>query len=77
MSTHFPNVTAKQMIRVLEKIGFVFARQTGSSHAIYKRLSDGKRTVVPYHAGVSIKRRTLKSILHDAGLTVEELRNLL
>lgn len=77
MSPHFPAVTSKQIIRVLEKIDFVFVRQTGSSHAIYKRLLDNKRTVVPIHSGVALKRRTLKAILEDAGLNIESLRELL
>ncbi len=77
MSQHFPVVTAKQIIRVLEKSGFVFVRQTGSSHAIYHRASDKRRTVVPFHASVSIKRKTLKSILKDTGLSIEDLRKLL
>ena len=77
MSEHFPVVTSKQIVRVLEKIGFVFVRQTGSSHAIYKRLADNKRTVIPIHAGVALKRRTLKSILKDAGLNIDDLRELL
>lgn len=77
MSPHFPVVTSKQIIRVLEKVDFVFVRQTGSSHAIYKRASDNKRTVVPIHAGVALKRRTLKAILEDAGLNIESLRELL
>lgn len=77
MSVRFPVITSKQIIRVLEKIGFVFLRQTSSSHAIYKRLADNKRTVVPIHSGVSLKRRTLKAILKDAGLTVDDLRKLI
>lgn len=77
MSQRFPAVTSKQIIRVLEKIGFIFARQTGSSHAIYKRPADHKRTVVPIHAGVILKRRTLKAIMEDTGLDVEGLKELL
>jgi len=77
MSTHFPAVTSKQIIRVLEKLGFVLLRQSGSSHAIYKRALDNRRTVVPVHSGVILKRRTLKSILKDADLTLDKLRELL
>lgn len=77
MSTHFPVLTSKEIIRVLNKIGFVFLRQSGSSHAIYKRYEDNRRTVVPVHSGVTIKRRTLKSILNDTGLTIEELKKIL
>lgn len=77
MSVRFPAVNAKQVISVLKKLDFVFVRQSGSSHAIYKRLTDGKRTVVPMHGKVIIKRRTLKSILKDVGLSTEEFRKLL
>ncbi|MBI4125081.1 MAG: type II toxin-antitoxin system HicA family toxin [Deltaproteobacteria bacterium] len=42
MSKRFPVVTAKQIIRILEGVGFAFVRQTGSSHAVYKHPSDKK-----------------------------------
>lgn len=77
MTSTFPAVTAGQIVKVLQKIDFVFVRQSGSSHAVYKRSSDHRRTVVPMHSGTAIKRRTLKSILKDADLTVEQLQVLL
>lgn len=76
MTSIFPAVNAKQIVKVLEKIGFIFVRQSGSSHAIYKRMSDNRRTVVPMHGKTIIKRRTLKSILKDADLTLEQLKDL-
>ena len=72
----FPAVTSKEVIKVLQKVGFEFVRQSGSSHAIYKRKSDNKRTVVPIHPGQIIKRRTLKAILKDADLSVEGFTEL-
>jgi predicted RNA binding protein YcfA (HicA-like mRNA interferase family) len=51
MSPKFPAVTSDEVIEVLQKIGFRFKRQSGSSHAIYYRDSDKKRTVVPIHKG--------------------------
>jgi predicted RNA binding protein YcfA (HicA-like mRNA interferase family) len=36
------------MIKVLERIGFFFVRQSGS-HKIYKN-KEGKRVTVPYHS---------------------------
>ncbi len=75
-SQRFPAVTSKEVVKVLEYIGFHFVRQSGSSHAIYKRASDKRRTNVPTHSGKTIKRKTLKAILNDAGLTVDQFRNL-
>lgn len=77
MSQRFPAITAKQLIRILQHIGFKFVRQSGGSHAIFRRDADNRRTVVPIHAGTILKRRTLKSILNDAGLSIEEFKNLL
>jgi hypothetical protein len=50
-------------------------RQSGS-HKIYKN-QHGKRTTVPYHSGVILHPKILKSILRDADLTVEEFKRLM
>jgi predicted RNA binding protein YcfA (HicA-like mRNA interferase family) len=76
MSPKFPTVTSDEVIKVLQKIGFRFKRQSGSSHAIYFRDSDKRRTVVPIHKGKILKRKTFKSILSDSNITVDEFNNL-
>lgn len=70
MSPRLPRVNATQVIRVLEKLGFGFARQSGS-HKIYKD-STGKRVTVPFHAGKILHPKVLKSIIAEAGLATEE-----
>lgn len=70
-----PRVRAGEVIRVLERLGFWFARQSGS-HKIYKN-AQGRRATVPFHAGRILKLPVLKSILRDSGLTVENLIRLL
>lgn len=75
MSNRFPRVTAKDTIRVVEKIGFILVRQSGS-HKIYKN-PEGKRVTIPYHGTEILKIKTLKNILNDANLTVEEFVDLL
>ncbi len=47
MSPKQPVVNAKQLIKALEKKGFVFSRQSGS-HAIYID-KNGTRVTVPIH----------------------------
>lgn len=76
MSPKFPAVKSDEVIKILTKIGFRFKRQSGSSHAIYYRETDKRRTNVPVHSGKIIKRKTLKSILSSAGLTIEEFERL-
>lgn len=76
MSPRFPAVTSDAVIGVLIKLGFRFKRESGSSHAVYYRESDKRRTIVPRHSGRIIKRKTLKSILSDTGLTIDEFVEL-
>ena len=75
MSEKLPRVSAKEVIRVFEKIGFRLARQSGS-HKIYKN-NEGIRITVPYHAGKILHPKLLKSILKDANLTVDEFKQIL
>ena len=69
-----PIITARELVRALQRAGFYIIRQTGS-HAIYER-NDGRYANVPMHVG-DIKRGTLKAILESSGLSVDELRELL
>lgn len=75
MSEKLPRVTAADAIRVLERVGFSFKRQTGS-HKIFKN-KEGKRATVPYHSGKILHPKVLKSILRDADLTAEKFKELL
>jgi predicted RNA binding protein YcfA (HicA-like mRNA interferase family) len=65
-----PTATAKDLVRIAERLGFVFRRQRGS-HAIYVRASDHARVVIPMHRG-EIKRKTLRAIIQDLKISVEE-----
>jgi predicted RNA binding protein YcfA (HicA-like mRNA interferase family) len=54
-----------------ESLGFVFDRQRGS-HAVYYRASDGRRVVIPMHGSKDLKPGTLRAIINDIGLSVED-----
>jgi predicted RNA binding protein YcfA (HicA-like mRNA interferase family) len=70
-----PATTAKDLVRVAERLGFVFRRQSGS-HAIYVRQNDQARVVIPMHKG-ELKRKTLRAIIQDLKISVEEFASLL
>lgn len=72
----FPAVTAKEVISALQQSGFYEHHQKGS-HKVFKRDVDHKRVVVPFHSGKTIPRKTLKSILFDAGLDLDKFKELL
>ena len=66
-----PSIRAREVVRVAESLGFVFDRQRGS-HAVYYRASDKRRVVVPMHGSKDLRPGTLRGIINDMGLTVEE-----
>ncbi|MFH1956707.1 MAG: type II toxin-antitoxin system HicA family toxin [Patescibacteria group bacterium] len=75
MPAELPKITAKEIIAVLERAGFNFARQ-GGSHKIYKN-PEGKRVTVPFHSGKVLHPKVLKSILKDADISIANLKELL
>jgi predicted RNA binding protein YcfA (HicA-like mRNA interferase family) len=74
MSARLPVVSGAQLIKALERRGWQVARQRGS-HVLLKHPERTRSLTVPLHK--ELKRGTLAGIIRDAGLTVEELRELL
>jgi predicted RNA binding protein YcfA (HicA-like mRNA interferase family) len=66
-----PVLTPKKLIRVLKKMGFYEHHQVGS-HLQLKH-SDGRRTTISVHQGADIPRKTLKAILDQIEVSVQEL----
>jgi predicted RNA binding protein YcfA (HicA-like mRNA interferase family) len=75
MGSQVPRVTAREIISVVERLGFVLVRQSGS-HKIYRNAA-GRRVTVPFHGAKILHLKVLKRILTDADLTVEHLLELL
>ncbi len=71
-----PVVTAREVIRVAEALGFKFDRQKGS-HAVYIRMSDKRRLVIPVHKGRDLKPGTLRGLIDDMGLSVQDFLAML
>lgn len=68
------DLSGRALQKALERAGFVFQRQKGS-HMVLRRSDPYCRVIVPDHK--CLRPGTLRQILHDAGLTVERLRDLL
>jgi predicted RNA binding protein YcfA (HicA-like mRNA interferase family) len=66
-----PAVRGDRLVRALERAGFAVTRVRGSHHRL--RHPDGRSTTVPVHPGHDMPKGTLRSVLDDAGMTVEEL----
>ena len=65
-----PVVKARDLLKTLIKIGFYKHHQRGSH--IQLKHQDGRRTTIPYHPNQEIRRGTLKAIIDDLDMTVEE-----
>ena len=74
MNPKLPAVTARDLVRVAERLGFQLRRQRGS-HAIYVRASDQARVVIPMHGG-DLKHKTLRGIILDMKITEEEFMEM-
>ncbi len=67
-------MSGREVRAAFERAGFVFRRQTGS-HMILRRDEPHARVVVPDHK--QIRLGTLRALIRDAGLTIEEFMKLL
>ena len=67
------DLSGQELIRILARIGFVLQRQRGS-HIILRRESPFARVSVPDHKVLRVG--TLRTILREAGLSVEQLAAL-
>ena len=72
--TKMPVLSGKEVAKRLEKAGFIFVRQVGS-HLILRRQEPPALTVsVPDHK--ELKKETLRNILRQAEITLEEFEKL-
>ncbi|MDJ0845793.1 type II toxin-antitoxin system HicA family toxin [Crocosphaera sp.] len=69
-----PNISGKKCIKVLKKIGFHEKRRE-SSHIILRRDDPFSQVVVPDHQ--TLAKGTLRAIIRDADISVEDFINLL
>ena len=68
---HLPVLKPREVVALLEALGFSELRQRGSHKQF--RHTDGRCTTVPFHAGRDVSPILLRQIAKDIGLTVEEL----
>ena len=71
-----PIVSGKEIIKALSKIGFIHVRTSGS-HAILKKQDKEKgKTIVPVPLHKELAKGTLKSIMRQIGIELDELLEL-
>jgi len=66
--------SGRQLINALRRLGFEVNHQKGS-HIFMHNSDRNISVIIPNHA--EIKKGTLSNILKKAGITIEELKNLI
>jgi predicted RNA binding protein YcfA (HicA-like mRNA interferase family) len=69
-----PVVSGKKLCKILEKIGYLVDHQTGSHIILRQESAPYRRLTVPDHK--EIAKGTLRSIIRQAGLTIDEFKQL-
>ncbi len=69
-----PRISGQKCVKALEKVGFYFKRQEGS-HIILRRDEPFAQVGVPDHK--ELDRGTLRAIIRQVGLSVDEFMKLL
>ena len=72
--SQLPRLSGRELVKVLCKVGFVVKRQQGS-HIVLRRENPWAQSVVPDHK--ELDRGTLRAILRQTRITVQELLSLL
>ncbi len=74
--SELPPVTGRQAIAAFRKAGFEVVRIRGSHHVL-KKAGHRYLLTVPVHGSNPLKPGTLRRLIRDAGLTVEQFAQLL
>ena len=70
-----PVVSGIDVVKALAKVGYELDHQTGSHMILRHRELPHRRLTVPRHR--ELAKGTLRAIIRDAGLTIEEFLRLL
>lgn len=70
-----PVVSGSEAVDAFRKIGYVVDRQTGSHIILRRVMPPFRRLSVPNHDPIA--KGTLRSIIRQSGLTVDQFRDLL
>jgi predicted RNA binding protein YcfA (HicA-like mRNA interferase family) len=73
--SRLPVVSGQGLCKALQKIGYSMDHQTGSHIILRNQEPPYRRLTVPNHKEIS--KGTLRAIIRQAGLTVEELIDLI
>jgi predicted RNA binding protein YcfA (HicA-like mRNA interferase family) len=77
MSPRVPILKPREVLRALQKAGFEIHHQSGSHAQLKHRGKPHLRVTVPRHDRFDVPVPVLRSIIRQAGMTVDEFLELL
>ncbi len=69
-----PILSGEEVCKILKRVGYEIDHQTGSHIILRNKNFPYRRVTVPNHK--SIAKGTLRSIIREVGLSVDEFKNL-
>ena len=76
MSARLPVTTSRKVVKALKQAGFFVHHTTGSHSVLRHQLDTTKRVTVPMHNS-DLKVGTLRYLIKQSGLSVEDFIKLL
>lgn len=61
----------REVVQRLRAFGFRFDRPAAGSHEVWRQEQTGRKVTIPHHTG-DMAEGTLRAILREAGIQVEE-----
>jgi predicted RNA binding protein YcfA (HicA-like mRNA interferase family) len=76
VSRHLPSLKPREILHALQRAGFAVHHVAGSHYILKREGRSALRVTLPWH-GKDLKRKTLTSIIDQAGFTIQEFLDLL
>ena len=73
--SYLPRISGREVVKALRKIGYEFDHQRGSHIVLRSTTPPHRRLTVPDHD--ELAKGTMRSIIRQAGLSVEDFKALL
>jgi predicted RNA binding protein YcfA (HicA-like mRNA interferase family) len=74
--TRLRELSYEEITHRLRALGFRFYRQGKGSHELWVRDADGRVIPVPRYKGKKIRKGTVRAIIQEVGVSVEEFMTL-
>jgi predicted RNA binding protein YcfA (HicA-like mRNA interferase family) len=72
-----PVLDGRRVVQALSRAGFAVDRIVGSHHVMIFPGDPTRTVTIPVHSGRDLKPGTLRSIIRQAGFSVEKFKQLL